>query len=398
MLKKLVFLHFVLIFVPRKNLNPTVKDTITMMQRAIRLIVCLLAISVLTPARGAAVDELVFTDLSSFPLLGTLAADASISYSRLPDSLEHRVREQLWDLGKNSAGLAVRFRSDSPRIGARWHSRNKFNMNHMTATGIRGLDLYVLQDDSTWTTVSSIRPNFHKHNTTAMAVTDMTPGVMREYMLYLSLYDGVDSLFAGVDSGCVVLPPAVNLPERAKPIVMYGTSILQGGCATRPGMVHTSILGRMLQREVINLGFSGNARLDPEIAGLMAQADASVFVIDALPNCTAAQVDSLARPFVEIIRAKHPTTPIVLVESPIFPIARFNTETSATLADKNAHLRKVYEAIKASGDDNIYYFEGEAVLDDEVEATVDNYHFTDMGFVHYARKLYPLISKLIYKP
>lgn len=366
-----------------------------MTQHIVKILLCLFGVAVQFTVQAAVVDELVYTDMSSYPLLGTLAPDAKTAYSRLPDSMETRVRTQLWDLGKNSAGMAVRFRTDSPRIAARWKSRNKFNMNHMTAAGIRGLDLYVLQGDSVWTTMSSIRPNFNSHYTTALAVTDMEPGVMREYMLYLSLYDGVDSLYVGVDSTSAVLLPAVDLPDRRRPVVMYGTSILQGGCASRPGMVHTSILERMLQREVINLGFSGNARLDPEIAQLMAQSDASVFVIDVLPNCKAAQIDSLARPFVEILRSKHPETPIVLVESPIFPVARFSTEVSATLAEKNARLRRIYEELKSEGDLNLHYFEAKDILGDNYEATVDNYHFTDTGFDIFARNLYPLIHRLI---
>lgn len=366
-----------------------------MNQRFIKFMVCCATALCSITAYAAVSDELVYTDLSAFPVIGTLAPDASARYSRLPDSLKNRVRSELWSLGLNSAGVAVRFRSDSPRIAAKWHSRNKFNMNHMTAAGIRGLDLYVLRGDSTWTTLSSLRPAFNSHNSTSVAATDMEPGVMREYMLYLSLYDGVDSLFVGIDSACVILPPAVDLPRKGKPVVMYGSSILQGGCASRPGMVHTSILERMLQREVVNLGFSGNARLDPEIASLMADADASVYVIDALPNCKAGQIDSLAEPFVNIIRRRRPHTPIILVESPIFPIARFSTEVAATLSDKNARLRKVYDKLKAAGDDNLYYFEADAILGGNAEATVDNYHFTDMGFTIFAEGLYPLIYILL---
>lgn len=342
-----------------------------------------------------AADELKYYDLSEFPLLGTFAPDASARYSRLPDVLKDSVRSELWSLGLNSAGLAVRFRSDSPRLTAKWHSRNKFNMNHMTATGIRGLDLYVLDGDTMWTTVSSARPAFHNHNSTSAMVTDMTPGIMREYMLYLSLYDGVDSLFVGVDSSAVVLPPAIDLPRRGKPVVMYGTSILQGGCATRPGMAHTNILERMLQREVVNLGFSGNARLDTGIALFMAENDASVFVLDMLPNCTADLLDARLEGFVAILRQQHPTTPIVLVESPIFPIARFNNEVRETLAEKNARLRGIYERMMAAGDTNLYYFKAEDILGDGYEMTVDNYHFTDAGFQRFAESMFPLLQSLI---
>ena len=150
------------------------------------------------------------------------------------------------------------------------------NMNHMTATGIKGLDLYCLQDGK-WVFAGSGRPQGKVNQATI--VKDMLPEE-REYLLYLSLYDGVVSLSIGVDSLSLIGGPAVDLPVRKKPLVFYGTSILQGGCASRPGMAHTNILERRLNRECINLGFSGNALLDLEIARVMAEVDASVFVND----------------------------------------------------------------------------------------------------------------------
>ena len=344
------------------------------------------AISAIKPSEMAAHDA------SALPLLGTLAPDASKAYSRLPDSLESQVRPDLWSLGKNSAGLAVRFRSDASAIGARWKSTNRFSMNHMTAAGIRGLDLYVLDADSAWTPVSSARPSMSSHNNASCIMENMEPR-MHEYMLYLSLYDGVDSLYILTDSAARVLPPDIDLPRRHRPMVMYGTSILQGGCASRPGMVHTSILGRMFNREVINLGFSGNARLDPEIARLMAVCDASVYVLDMLPNCTAEILEERLEPFMAILRAAHPDTPVLLVESPMFPAERFNSEVRTTLTHKNDVLRGIYRRL-ADDDPNLYYMSSDHVLDD-VEATVDNYHYTDLGFSKFAEAMRPVLETIV---
>lgn len=353
-------------------------------------------------ARALKVNDLKWADVDTLalPLYGTLTPDASRNYSRLPDSLEQTLRPELWSLGGNSAGLFIRFRSDASALGFKWKSVNKFNMNHMTSTGIRGLDLYALdygEDGSNahpvWEFVTSVRPALNKHNTETVAITDMVPE-MREYMLYLSLYDGVDSISIGVDSASVVLPPAVNNPVRNKPIVMYGTSILQGGCATRPGMVHTSILGRMLNREVINLGFSGNARLDPEIATLIASSDPSVIVLDMLPNCTKEILEERLVPFYNIIRASHPDVPVVMVESPLFPIMKWNTETNATITEKNATLARIFNDLIEAGDKNLYYYEGKRVLSNR-EGTVDNYHLTDLGFTEFAENMYPVLKALI---
>jgi len=369
-----------------------VNKLIVMRNRVFISVLMLLSACLGVAAAAPSNVPVAWHSLGSYPLLGTLAPDASAAYSRLPDVLEDSVRPDLWALGLNSAGLSVRFRSDSPRIKMRWKSRNRFGMNHMTATGIRGLDLYVLEGDSAWTTVSSARPGT-KAVTETTVVADMEPGVEREYMLFLSLYDGVDSLYVGVDSATVLSLPAVGLPRRDKPVVMYGTSILQGGCATRPGMAHTNILQRMLNREVINLGFSGNARLDPEIARLMARADASCYVVDALPNCTADIVDERMADFIGILRLAHPDTPILIVESPWFPIMRFDREVADTLREKNRRLRAIYDRL-SSDDKNLHYFNADNILTDP-EATVDNYHLTDYGFLKFAKALRPVLEQLI---
>ena len=338
---------------------------------------------------------MIWHSADSLPLLGTMAQNATKAYSRLPDSLENRVRKDVWDLGKNSAGLAIRFRSDASALGFKWKAMNKFNMNHMTPTGIRGMDLYALDSDGkTWETVTSVRPLMNSHTTETVAISDMKPE-MREYMLYLPLYDGIDSIYIGTDSAAVLLQPNVNLPIREKPLVMYGTSILQGGCASRAGMVHTSILGRMFNREVINLGFSGNAQLDPEIAMLIAQSDPSLIVLDMLPNCMKEQLEEKLVPFYDIIRASHPQVPIIMVESPIFPIMKWNMETLQTITEKNETLAKIFAELKKK-DSNLYYFEGKDVLKDR-EGTVDNYHLTDLGFKEFANNMYPMIKEILEK-
>lgn len=354
----------------------------------------LLALAMLIPLSCFAIkpDQMVAHDASELPVIGTLAPDASKRYSRLPDAIADTIRPELRNLGFHSAGLAIRFKSDAEAIGARWRALNKFNMNHMTATGIRGVDLYVLQDDSTWTTVGSGRPAFNDHVTSALIMPDMTRQ-MREYMLYLPLYDGVDSVFILTDSLARVEAPSIDLPRCGKPVVMYGTSILQGGCASRPGMVHTSILERMLNREVVNLGFSGNAKLDPEIAHLMADSDAAMFIIDALPNCTADMLIERLENFYNILRRKHPSTPILFVESPMFPAARHSTEVVATLTHKNEVLRGIYSRL-ALNDPALYLMEASQVLSNP-EATVDNYHYTDMGFTEFARNTYNIIQPLL---
>lgn len=338
--------------------------------------------------------QLKWIDLKDYPLYGTLVTADSLTYTRLPDTLKGVIRDDLYALGTNTAGMYIRFASDATDIGARWKATKKFDMNHMTATGIRGLDLYTRLDDGTWTTVGSGRPNFFKHNTTAMIMPNMERK-MRDYMLYLPLYDGVDSIYIGVDSAAVVASPIADSPRQGNPIIMYGTSILQGGCASRPGMVHTSQISRALDREVINLGFSGNARLDPEIAELIASGNPSLIVLDALPNLTVDMLSERFDSFMAIIRKSLPDTPVLVIESPIFPSLKFNIESREVIELKNRTLKTLFDKLIEKGDKNLYYFKGEDVLGDVREGTVDNSHFTDLGFTVFTANLLPAIKAIL---
>ena len=140
-----------------------------------------------------------------------------------------------------------------------------------------------------------------------------------EYLLYLPLYDGLANLEIGVQPSAVIGNPEINSPQKEKPVVFYGTSITQGGCASRAGMAYPNQLSRMLDRQIVNLGFSGNGQLDPEIAEFMAGIDASCFVMDCLPNVSIAQMQEKYARFVEIIREKKPYVPILMVETILFP-------------------------------------------------------------------------------
>lgn len=342
----------------------------------------------LTTMAGA---QIVYHDASAFPLLGKATEATATRYERLPDSLQHISRKPLWDLGRHSAGLALRFRSNSTCIAARWEVRDNRSMNHMTPTGIKGLDLYCLQDGE-WIFAGSGRPQGKVNKATI--VKNMLPQE-REYLLYLSLYDGVTSLAIGVDSLSEILQPAVDLPRREKPIVFYGTSILQGGCASRPGMAHTNILERRLNRECINLGFSGNALLDLEIAHLMASVDASMFVLDFVPNATVEQMRERADEFYSIIRRKHPDTPILFIEDPIFTHSPFDTRIAKEVKDKNETLNAIFQSLKQRGEKNIYFLSSRDIIGHDGEATVDGIHFTDLGFMRYAEVLYPILKKHI---
>lgn len=357
---------------------------------------CILTLAaVLLLAHSTHAQNIVYTDAAEFPLYGKVCDDTPHRYNRLPGEFEGQLKETLWNLGKNSAGEYIRFRSDSPTIKFKWENTGNFRMAHMSETGIKGLDLYTLTPQG-WRFVHSAVPWSGKKNE-YKAIGNMTPQ-MREYMLYLPLYDGIDSLWIGIEEGYTLDQPAVARPVTEKPIVAYGTSILQGGCVSRPGMVHTSIIERRLDREVINLGFSGSAHLEPQIAEWMCRVeDPGVFVLDYTENTTPAELDSLQEGFFRILRKHHPKVPIVFVEHVHFPYIYLDTKEAESVRTKNAKLRAFYEKMKKEGEKNLFYVPADKMIGDDGEATVDGIHLTDVGMLRYADLVTPYIRKALNK-
>lgn len=351
-------------------------------------------LAVLLIPRIVMAQDVVYTDASEFPLYGKAVEQTSALYERLPAELESVCRPPVWYLGRNSSGLFIRFRSNSTSIHAKWESTFNNTMTHMTDTGTKGLDLYILHDGE-WRHACSAQPQGKVSE--RRIIGNMDPE-FREYMLYLSLYDGVTSLYIGIDEGSVIEQPQVESPVRNKPIVAYGTSLLQGGCANRPGMAHMSMIGRSLDREVINLGFSGNALLDLEIAELMASVDdPGLFFLEYVPNASAEDIDNKGEQFFRILRDAHPDVPVIFVEDIIFPYSIFENKVLAEVTRKNISQKNLFKRLKKSGEKNIYYIKAEGLLGCDGEATVDGTHFTDLGAYRYVENVLPTIRKALKK-
>ena len=341
--------------------------------------------------RAAAADSLKYVNATNFELIGKGFTDPQNLYGRLPSDLKERTRPPVWVLSKNCSGLAIRFRTNSTLIAARWELTGDVVMNHFAPSGIKGLDLYCLKNGK-WQFVNSARP---AGKITTAVIIDHMVGNEMEYMLYLPLYDGLTNLEIGVKPTAEIGAPMIDSPRKEKPVVFYGTSITQGGCASRAGMSYPNQLSRMLDRQIINLGFSGNGQLDLEVAEFMADIDASCFVMDCLPNVTTAQMKEKYVHFLEIIRKKRADVPILLVESILFPHMYFDQTVYSLLHEKNATLQQIYAGQKMKQDKNIYYLKSDQLIGTDSEGTVDGVHLTDLGFLRMSQNLYPVIRKFI---
>ncbi len=316
--------------------------------------------------------------------------DTERYYDRLPKRAKKVVPEAVWNLSRSATGMAVLFETDAPAIHARWQLRSEqINEINFPAAGFSGLDLYTWVGKK-WRWVAAghlVRTPKHQQP----IIEGMIPA-KRKYLMYLPLRNPVIKIEIGVPAGSSFKPIP---PRREKPIVYYGTSIVHGAFASHAGMVHSSILGRWLNKPVINLGFSGNGKMEKELAELISELDAQVYVLDCLPNMSVEQVNERVENFVRILRAKHAKTPIVLVED------RPHTNSwirPALMADHmrrwKAHAR-IFKKLKKSGIRDIYYIKGKSLFGDDNEGSPDSSHPTDLGFMRQAEMIYPVLKKLI---
>jgi hypothetical protein len=312
-------------------------------------------------------------------------------YDRLPAKAEASVRSAVWNLSHDSAGMAVHFYTDAPSIAARWTLRKEqLAMPHMPASGVSGLDLYV-RNNGQWHWLGGGRPD--KSPTVEKQLVGNLQAARREYLLYLPLYNGIEELKIGIPPGAKLQP--VPPDPTAKPVVFYGTSILQGGCASRPGMAYPAILSRRLDFPHINLGFSGNAWSEPELAHLLAELDPRFYVLDPLPNMTTERVKERVEPFVKILRESHPLTPIVLVENIPYTDGDFVAIRRNKVAAANLELRGAYDRLRKSGVRNLFYVPAKNLIGDDAEATVDGTHPTDLGFQRMADGIEPVLRRAL---
>ena len=324
------------------------------------------------------------------------------AYNRLPNKAEGVVRPAVWNLSKNAAGLSIRFWSDAKSIVVRYGVKGSLAMSHMPATGVSGVDLYAKDSEGErqWYRGRYSFGDTIQYRFSGIDSKEKYHDKGREYQLYLPLYNEVSWLEIGVPSEAYLRP----LPLRQEqPIVVYGTSIAQGGCASRPGMAWTSILERKMDRPLINLGFSGNGRLEPEIIDMITEIDAKVVVLDCLPNLVATKdrsledVLKLMKDAAKQIREKRPHVPILLVEHAGYSDGLVDAGRKVAYTDLNKMAQKAFSQLQEKGFSNLHLLSKDEI-NLSMESFVDGTHPTDLGMMEYALAYEKKLRKILHEP
>jgi len=291
-------------------------------------------------------------------------------YDRLPAKAEGAVTPEVWKLSHDSAGLCFRFETDAETLQVRWTlTKSALALPHMPVTGVSSVDLYVKAPDGRWL----FQPRKFGEGVIGTSSTFVLPAGRKSCVLYLPLYNGVKSIELGVPEG----KSFSKISEtRSKPVVVYGTSITQGACASRPGLAWTSIAGRNLDVPIINLGFSGSGKMEIEMADLLGELDPSVCVLDCLWNMSPDQVSERVAPFVKRLRSFWPEVPILLVEDCSFQ--------NISPTRKGKLLRSIHAKLQAEGIGNLHFLSNEGMLGEDGEGTVDGTHPNDLGMMREA--------------
>ncbi len=332
-------------------------------------------------------DSLHYTDARQLTLIGKPLPDGPF-FHRLDTAAFPAIPASVKHLLTHSAGLAVSFRTNSTEIAAKWCTSARKPGNNMTAIAFEGMDLYIKRDGE-WQYAGVARPETNECNVFTL-VADMEPGE-KECLLYLPLYDETTSLQIGVEAGA-------QLSARPNPfkknILIYGSSIVHGASASRPGLAYPARLSRETGYHFLNFGVSGNAKMEPEVADVIAQMDMDAFILDCVPNSSPQQVTARTANLVRTIRAKHPGVPIIAVQSIVRESGNFNQSIAERVAAQNANFKHEIDQLQQEVDD-LYLVTAAGLLGDDHEATTDGVHPNDLGFDRMLQKIRPAVLKIL---
>ncbi len=363
------------------------REILNITSKIVRSVLTITLICINSQFSMAQKTKTVFHDASKFYLYGK-AINTTTRYHRIDTATYSDLPATIKKLLTHSAGLAVVFKTNSQTISAKWCVTEAKASNNLTPIAQKGLDLYIKKDGK-WQFAGVGRPT---NTCSEFTIVKSMDGTEKECMLFLPLYDELKSLEIGVDEGSNVV--SLENPFR-KRILIYGSSIVHGASAGRPGMAYPAILSRNTGLYFMNLGISGNAKMEKSAARMVSDIQADAFVLDCVPNPSPQQIKERAEDFVKTVRAKHEKAPIILVQSIIREQGNFDLDVKQRVKQQNEEITAAFDRLKMSGIKDIYLITADKLLGDDHDATTDGTHPNDLGFYRMAEQLGPQITKIL---
>lgn len=340
----------------------------------------------LVNSKGSTFDPLrcPYFDVSGFSYL-----EENGNYYRMKRADSSKYPADVRDLADNTAGGRIRFRTDSSYMKISVKLSHSSTFTHMTIRGASGIDVYK-GTGSNKTFVKTVSPD---KTSTVVSETVNLEGVETEYTLVLPLYTGISSLTITLDPKASIGEPTEYAVE--KPVVFYGSSITQGCSASRPGTNYADVVTRMLDANLVNLGFSGAAKGEQVVADYIAGIEMSAFVLDYDYNADSPDhLKSTHYNFYKTVRTAHPDVPIIIMTKNNVAISDDDTN-----AQRRAVIKETYTKAVSEGDKNVYFIDGQYVYPEIARdlCTVDGTHPSDLGMYYMAQALYPVLKEALSK-
>ncbi|MDF2922265.1 MAG: hypothetical protein K0R57_1179 [Paenibacillaceae bacterium] len=306
---------------------------------------------------------------------------------RLPQAVLEQAAAGVAARAIHPCGGRVRFRTDSSSVTIRTLLQTNVVDWAIPLSGSAGADVYVGRGGMV-RYAGIATPKNYESRTGSLAFTK--DKAMEDITIHLPRNEELENVFIELEDDALVEPPTPYDVEQ--PMVFYGSSITEGGCASRVANAYTALLSRWLDADYINLGFSGSARGEPELATYIAGLDMSVFIYDYDHNAPDLEhLEKTHEPFFRTIRQVQPGLPVLFLTKPDFDLDR----ETAWLRRKIIH--RTYDNARASGDRNVYFIDGENYFGkkDREACTVDGCHPNDLGFMRMAETIYPVLNKIL---
>lgn len=308
-------------------------------------------------------------------------------FRRMPETVAQEVNPGVLRLHTNCAGGRVRFRTDSPYVAISAEYGSIGDMPHFPLSGSAGFDMYINDGDLEEYCRSFIPSRKLPQESHMEALQEFNDVKMRDITINMPLYSSVKELYIGVDENAKLEAPTPYIDR--KPIVYYGSSITQGGCASRPGNSYQAHISRRFNCDYINLGFSGNAKAEDAIIEYVKNLDMSIFVYDYDHNAPDPEhLKNTHEKMFKAIRKANPQLPIIIMSSPKWIL-------EGMWQERRDIIEQTYNNAISAGDKNVYFLDGKALMAFcENNGTVDNCHPNDLGFFSMAKAVGDVIERI----